>query len=137
MPDLVELTRRAFDAASRRDFDRLMSFFRDDATWGAIALGARFEGVAAIRGFLESWLAPYEEYKIEPQQLVERGNGVVQVVALQEGRPAGGADSVRVREIWSYVLVWASGVCVQVDAYQDVDAARGAAERLADTAQPH
>jgi ketosteroid isomerase-like protein len=130
-PDLVELTRRAFEAASCRDFDRLMSFFAEDATWGAIPLEIRFEGRAAIREFLEGWLAPYEAYTIEPEEVVEQGNGVMFVVAVQEGRPTGAAASARVREIWSYVGLWKDGIVMQLDAYEDGDQARAEAERLA------
>jgi len=131
-PDLVELMGRAFEATSCRDFDGLMSFFAEDATWSPTPLGIRLEGRAAIRDNLEAWLAPYEEYKIEPERIMEHANGVVWVIAVQEGRPAGAAASARVREVWSYVALWEDGIVVQLEAYRDADEARAAAERLAE-----
>ena len=52
-PDLVELTRRMFDAANRRDLDVTQKFFAPDAFWETVSLGTSFEGAAAIRDFLE------------------------------------------------------------------------------------
>jgi len=42
-PDLVELTRRSFAAANRRDWDGVMGFFARHAVWEAQELPA-FEG---------------------------------------------------------------------------------------------
>jgi len=51
-PDLVELGSRFLEAANRRDFDAMLSFFAPDAVLGSgDALRMTFEGVAAIRGF--------------------------------------------------------------------------------------
>jgi hypothetical protein len=50
-PDLVVLTRQAFDAASP-DFDAPMSFYAPDAVVDlSDAVIGTFEGVEAIRGF--------------------------------------------------------------------------------------
>ena len=87
--DLVELTRRAFEAASRRDLDTLMSFFADSAVWEAVPLGTQFEGVAAIRHFLGEWLGSYEAYQIEPEEIIDQGTGAVFVIARQDGLPVG------------------------------------------------
>jgi ketosteroid isomerase-like protein len=76
-PDLVELTRRIFEAADRRDFDTALSFCGPDAVWEAVGMGTSFEGVAAIRGFLEDWLSAYEEFEIEPEEILDLGNGAL------------------------------------------------------------
>jgi hypothetical protein len=60
-PDLVELVRGLLEAANLRDFDEVLSFYAPDAVWEAVSLGTRFEGVPAIRGFLEDWLGSYEK----------------------------------------------------------------------------
>jgi len=54
-PDLVELTRRNFEAANRRDFDAVLSFFAPDAVWDASLSGVgigTFEGSAAVRNLM-------------------------------------------------------------------------------------
>jgi ketosteroid isomerase-like protein len=56
-PDLVELTRRAFEAGSRHDIDAVMGFYAPNAVWDLSNVGiGTFEGVAAIRSFAEEWL---------------------------------------------------------------------------------
>jgi hypothetical protein len=62
-PDLVELGSRFLEAANRRDFDAIMSFFAPDAVMEAAVPGIlpAFQGVAAIRGFWQDWFASYEE----------------------------------------------------------------------------
>ena len=129
-PDLVELTRRAFEAANRRDFDVLMSFFASDAVWEGAGLGTTFEGLAAIRGFWEDWFPSYGELGIEQEEILDLGNGVVFAVLIQKARLVGGSGEVRLR--YAAVGVWADGLVVRVTNYTDVDEARAAAERLAE-----
>src|ERR1700694_5238585 len=90
-PDLVELTRGFFEAASRRDLDAVMSFYAPDAVWEAVSLGTSFEGVAAIRGFFEDWTGAYGEFEIEMEEALDLGNGVVFAVTRLAARPAGSA----------------------------------------------
>ena len=76
-PDLVDLTRRAYEAANRRDFDAMMSVFGPDSVCN-LQLGT-FEGLAAIRSFFEGWRDTYEDYEAEAEDVVDLGNGVVLV----------------------------------------------------------
>src|SRR2546421_12056238 len=128
-PDLVELTRRVLEAANRRDFDVLMSFFASDAVWEGAGLGTTFEGLAAIRGFWEDWFASYGELGIEQEEILDLGNGVVFAVLIQKARLVGGSGEVRLR--YAAVGVWADGLVVRVTNYTDLDEGRAAAERLA------
>jgi hypothetical protein len=75
--DLEDLVRRLADAATRRGVDALMTLFAPDAAREALGAGdERLRGLTAIRGMLEDWLRPYEEYETDVEQLVDRGNGV-------------------------------------------------------------
>ena len=130
-PDLIELTRRMFDAANRRDLGLTQSFYASDAVWETVSLGTTFEGVAAIRGFFEDWLGAYEEYEMEPEEIVDLGNGVVFVAVRLTARPIGSAGSALVRRR-PLVFVWVEGMVARVTAYADsLDEGRAAAERLA------
>src|SRR5437764_15330166 len=51
-PDLVELLRRADEAAERRDWDAVMSIFAPDAVWDQFGMHV-LDGRAAIRGYLD------------------------------------------------------------------------------------
>jgi ketosteroid isomerase-like protein len=128
-PDLVELSRRFVEAGNRRDLDAMLSFFAPDAVWEAAAFGTTFEGVAAIRGFWQDWLASYEEHWAGLEEPMDLGNGVVFGVLIQKARPVGSSGEVRHRH--AFVVVWVENLMVRVTNYLDTDEARAAAERLA------
>jgi ketosteroid isomerase-like protein len=129
-PDLVELARRFFEAANRREFDWIPSFYAPDAVLDSMGMGARFEGVAAIRGFFEDFISAYEEFEVEPEEILDLGNGVMLSVALQQGRPVGSSGEVQMR--YAAVAIWVEGMVVRQAFYTDIDKARAAAERLAE-----
>ena len=131
-PDLVERWRQMEEAFLRRDFDAGISFFAPDAVWDASSVGIdRSEGATAIRSFLEEWLGAYEEYEHKQEEAQDLGSGVVFAVALLDARPAGSAG--RVQEQWGFTVTWAAGMIVRVVVAQDVEKARAAAERLAES----
>ena len=129
-PDVVELVRGAFEAVNRGDLDTVMSLFAPNAV---VDLSQRelpsFEGVSAIRSFLEDWIGSYEELRWELEEVMDLGDGVVFGVVHQNARPAGSARYVRQREGW--VWVWVESLIVRMTTYSDIDEARAAAERLA------
>jgi ketosteroid isomerase-like protein len=128
-PDLVELMGEFVEAFSCCDIDALMSLFAVNAVFESQVLGSSFEGVAAIRVFAEDWLGAFEEWAVEPQEIIDMGNRVVFLVCGQEGRPVGSSGLVRSR--WVSVYEWADGVITRATTYDDIDAGRAAAERLA------
>jgi uncharacterized protein (TIGR02246 family) len=131
-PDLVELTRLAFEAWNRVDLDGTLKDFAPDAAWDAVPLGQSFQGAAAIRSFLADWRSTYEEYEIEPQEIRDLGNGVVLAVVSQITHPVGSTTRTRMREAWAFVFVWIDGTVVRAAANSDIVDSRAAAERLAD-----
>lgn len=132
-PAVVQLTRRQFEAGSRRDLDAVLSFYAPDAVWEAVSLGTSFEGVEAIRGFLGDWLGAYEEFGMEPEEILDLGNGVVFVVARLTGRPVGSRGGVLIRRR-PLVFKWVDGLVARVTAPEsDVAEARAAAARNAES----
>jgi ketosteroid isomerase-like protein len=131
-PDLVELGRVLFEAASRRDFDALLLRYAPDAVWDMNPLGGlgTFEGHVAIRGFWEDWYASYEDLEVEPVEMLDLGSGVGFTVVVQKGRPIESAGQVRLR--YAIVSVWVEGLIVRLTNYTDIDAARASAERIAE-----
>ena len=128
-PDLVELGSRFLEAANHRDFDAMLSFFAPDAVWEGTALRSTFEGVAAIRGFLQDWFASYEELRFAQEEALDLGNGVVFSVVTQRARLVGSSGEVRQRS--GVVGEWVGGLIVGVTLYPNIDEARAAAQRLA------
>jgi ketosteroid isomerase-like protein len=128
--DLVELGSRFLEAANRRDFDAMLSFFHPDAVWEGMALRTTLEGVAAIRGFWQDWLVSYEEFWLEPEEMLDLGNGVGFGVVMLKGRPVGSSGYVQLR--YASVSEWVDGLIVRAMFYIDIEEARAAAERLAE-----
>jgi ketosteroid isomerase-like protein len=133
-PDPVELVRRIFEAVDRADLDAVMGFWAPDAVWDFSQIGiGTFEGLAAIRAFYEDWLSGYEEYEIEPTEILDLGNEVVFALTTQTATPAGSPDGTRMREVWAYAAVYTEGKLTRVVAFgSDIDEGRAAAERLAE-----
>ena len=128
-PDPVELSRRLREAANRRDFDAMLSFFAPDAVLeNAEGLGT-FEGKAAIRRFWQDWFATYEELWVERDEALDLGNGVVFGVLATRARIVGSSGEVRQRN--AVISEWADGLILRMTLYTDIDEARAAAERLA------
>jgi ketosteroid isomerase-like protein len=131
-PDLVELTRRAFEAASGHDLDALMSFFAPDVVWDLSALGiGTFTGAVASRSFIGDWWETWADHLIELDEIVDLGNGVVFSSAREDGRLAGSDRHVEQRTRW--VFLWMQDVIERATVYLDIDEARAAAERLAES----
>ena len=129
-PDPMELQKRLTDAANRRDLDAMMAFYAPDGVYDMSPIGMGvFEGQAAARGFIEDWWGSYEEYEFEAEETLDLGNGVGFRVLIQKGRPVGSSGEVELR--YAAVSVWEDGKIVRMTNYNDIDAARAAAERLA------
>jgi ketosteroid isomerase-like protein len=126
--DLVKRVRGLVGAVDRCDVDTFVSFHASDAVLEA-AVG-RFEGVAAIKGFIEDWLGNYEEFSATLEEGRDLGNGVTFSVIRQQGRLVGSNGHV---QLWhAMVNVWVDGVIVRTVTGPDIDAARADAERLAE-----
>ena len=118
-PDLVELGHRFLEASNRRDFEAMLSFFAPDAVWEGMALRTTLEGVAAIRGFWQDWLVSYEEFWLEPEEMLDLGNGVGFGVVMLKGRPVGSSGYVQLR--YASVSEWVDGLIVRATFYIDID----------------
>ena len=128
-PDLVELARRTVETASKGDLDAMMAFYTPDAVWDMSPLGmGMFEGQAAVRGFMEDWLASYEEWELQVVEVQDLGNAVTLGVLVQKGRPVGSSGEVELR--YASVSEWEDGKIARITNYTDMDEARAAAERL-------
>jgi ketosteroid isomerase-like protein len=129
-PDLGEIMRQSVEANNRGDIDTVMSVYAPDAVWDNSAAGVgTFEGLAAIRDFMEDWRSAYEEFEIVIEEFRDLGSGVTFSVLAQRGRLFGSSGEVEVRG--GTVGIWHEGLVKRVINYLDIDEARAAAERLA------
>jgi hypothetical protein len=129
-PDLLERTRRAYQYASDRNWDALLSFYGPGSVWDMSPMGlGTYKGPAATRGFFEEWTGSYEEYEIEPEEILDLGSGVIFSVVRQSARLAGSTGYVSLH--YAGVFVWKEGVVARLTNYGDIDEARTAAQQLA------
>jgi ketosteroid isomerase-like protein len=128
--DLVELARRLTESANRGDFDALESFYAPNAVLRGAEIGT-FEGAAAIRGLSEDMVTPHEQSKVEAEEILDLGGGVLFSVLRMTARPVGSSGEVRFH--WASVLILTEGLIEQQTNYMDIDDARAAAERLAES----
>jgi ketosteroid isomerase-like protein len=124
--DLVELTRRSMEASNRRDFDAALAVFAADAVFDMSAAGiGRFEGLPAVRRYLEDWIGLYERQEFARWEGEHCGGGIVFVEALLDATLSDTAASVQ--EAWAFTVVWRDGSIASVTATQQIAAARAAA----------
>jgi ketosteroid isomerase-like protein len=129
-PDLAELSRCLFASASRRDLDALLRLHAPDAAWDLSDAGfGVFEGVQAIRSFLEDWFGAFECYRVDVEEAVDLGGGVTFVAVNATGRPVGMDASVQQPRGW--VARWNNGKLVRAVSYLDLEQAQEVAQRLA------
>jgi len=130
-PDLIALTRRAYEAGSRGDFETVMSDYGPDSVWDMSPMGLlSYEGLPAIRSFIEEWLASYEEFVFVLEDAQDLGNGVTFVALRQEARPVGSSGLVQLH--YGVVSEWEGNVLMRVTNYPEIAEARVVAERLAE-----
>jgi ketosteroid isomerase-like protein len=128
-PALVERVRGLLEATSRQEWDATLRSWAPGAVWDGLHQGVgKFEGVSAIRGLWTEWTGAYDEWRIEIEEILELGNGVVLAMVLQGGRPVHSVGHVQADDAWVYE--WADGMVVRVTAYSDQDEGRAAARRL-------
>ena len=128
-PDLTVLVQRIVEATNAWDFDAVMSFYAPDAVLDAEGIGIH-EGRPAIRGLYEGWWGAYEDHRQEAEEIRDLGNGVIIAVIFQRARLRGATGLLENR--YAAVATWANGLIEKQTNYQDIDAARAAAERLAE-----
>jgi ketosteroid isomerase-like protein len=129
-PDLVDITRRVFAAATDEDLDATTAYLAPAAVWEMDEVGlGPFEGVAAIRPFLKEWWSMWEEHHHDVEEVFDLGHGVVYAVVREHGHVKGSDGVVEARV--AHVGLWVEGLIVRDATYTDIDEARAAAERLA------
>ena len=129
--DLVDVTRRRFEAGNRRDADAVLSFYAPDAVFDASDAGlGTYEGADAIRAFLQDWWRSYEGYENVPDEILQVGEEAVLVINTLLGRLHGSSEPLQQHN--AYLFEFQDGVIVRWTACMDIDEACAAAETLAE-----
>jgi ketosteroid isomerase-like protein len=129
-PDPAELIRLQVEAVNRRDFDAMLPYAAPNLVYDTTPSGfGVYEGMVAIREFVEGYWEMFDELSFELEEFVDLGNGVTFAVNRQQAVPRGSSADVQARE--AQVTEWKDGLAVRITVYIDIDEARAGAERLA------
>jgi ketosteroid isomerase-like protein len=86
----VEIVRSMFEAANRGDPDAWLEYWTDDidfrAAEGAPDDHGPIKGKDALRAFLQDWLNTFDDFKVEPIELIDAGEDNVIAVMRISGR---------------------------------------------------
>ena len=119
----VETLRRGYEALNRGDLSVVRELLDPDIEWNEPAAsleGGTHRGRDSFERFLRGWLESFDAFRIEPEQVVERGDDLVAVVhQTGTGRTSGLRVEARLAHVWTV----ANGTAVRWEAVPDIEAA--------------
>lgn len=126
----VEVARRAMDAFNRRDVDALRALGDDDFVydWSRSRgpLQGVYRGPAGFMEFAHEQWDMFSDIRIEPQELIPRGNHVVVPITVR----ASGRDDIPVSASSAMLYTFDDGRLVRITLYQErAEALAAASER--------
>jgi uncharacterized protein len=128
MPANVDALRQGYEALNRGNFSEVFDLMAPDIVWvsGQAGLeGGTGRGRESFRSFLQSWLESFEDFRIEPEEVIERGDYLVAVVRQTgRGRISGAEIAIRIAHVWTI----ADGQAVRWRGYPNREAALAAIE---------
>jgi ketosteroid isomerase-like protein len=119
MSENVERLRRGYAAWNRRDWDELFSFIDPEMEWMPMEgtlLGGPFHGHTEVRKFLETVMDAWDEFRIEPEDFIERGDVVLALVRV---RTRARASGIELDERWAHLWTARDGRAVRLQVYSD------------------
>ena len=106
MPEAnVEALQRGYDALNRGELSDVLELLDPDIEWHepepSPEVGTH-DGRESFERFLGSWIASFEEFRVEPEQVVERGDKLIAVVRQSGRGRAGGVEiDARLAHVWT------------------------------------
>jgi ketosteroid isomerase-like protein len=135
-PNLLELNRRMIEADTFDEWAMLaQQLYAPNAVWNTMGHMGRLTGRNAIVAFVRDYWLMWDDHHHYIEENADLGHGVIWGVIREHGRIKGSEAYVEARKAW--VSLWDEGRCVRVTTYLDVDEARAAAERLAESTNPN
>lgn len=125
----LDLIRRLWDAAERRDSVEVFALYHPDIVWtshewGPLQPDGRFEGHDGVRRFFRDWLEAFETYEARADSFVEAGEQIV-VGYRVIGRGTGSGVDVEMERWNLYTL--ADGLVTRVEVFENRERALDAA----------
>jgi len=121
----VEQLRRGYEALNRGDVSVVLELLDPDIEWHEPAPSPEQGshcGRDSFEQFFRGWIESFEGFRVEPEEVVERGERLIAVVR-QSGR--GRASGVEVEARLAHVWTVEDGKAVRWEAVADADEALG------------
>jgi uncharacterized protein len=121
----VETLRRGYAALNRGDLSLVLELLDPDIEWHEPAPspeGGAHRGRDSFERFLHGWLESFDDFRVEPERVVERGDELMVVVRQSgTGRASGLSVETRLAHVWTV----ADGKAVRWEAVADPEAVLG------------
>ena len=119
----VETLRRGYAALNRGDLSVVLELLDAEIEWHEPAKsleGGTHRGRDSFERFLDGWLESFDDFRVEPERVVERGDELVVVVhQTGTGRSSGLPIETRLAHVWTV----ADGKAVRWEAVADPEEA--------------
>jgi uncharacterized protein len=125
-PADVQRVESSYEALNRRDIDGTVAALHDHAMWvehSDLPEAGSYEGVPAIRAFLENFLDSWEEFHQDIEDKVVRGHCALLFIHLEA---SGKGSGIEVDSRYAHLWQLRDGRGTRVDAYYDRDQALAA-----------
>jgi uncharacterized protein len=119
----VDQLRRGYEALNRGDVSVVLELLDPDIEWHEPSPSpdaGSHRGRDSFERFIRGWIESFDGFRIEPEQVVERGDRLIAVVR-QSGR--GRASGVEVEARLAHVWAVEDGKAIRWEAIPDADQA--------------
>ena len=103
----VETLRQGYEALNRGDLSGVLELLDVDIEWhepDPSPEAGTHQGRDSFERFFRSWIESFEDFRIEPEQVVERDQRLIAVVRQTgRGRSSGVEISARLAHVWTVV----------------------------------
>ncbi|HET8822644.1 MAG TPA: nuclear transport factor 2 family protein [Thermoleophilaceae bacterium] len=103
----VEALERGYAALNRGDLSVVLELLDADIEWhepGWSPEAGTHRGRDSFERFLRGWVESFEEFRVEPERVVQRGDRLVAVVRQTgAGRSSGVHVGTRIAHVWTVV----------------------------------
>lgn len=101
----VDALRRGYEAINRGDLTVLSELLHPELEWREPGPGpdaGSYRGRDSFERFLRGWIESFDEFRVEPEQVVDRGDKLVAVVRQTgRGRSSGVTVEARIAHVWT------------------------------------
>jgi uncharacterized protein len=101
----VEALQRGYEALNRGDLSVVLELLHPDLEWhepGDSPEAGSHRGRDGFERFFRGWIDSFDQFRVQPEQVVERGNELVAVVRQSgRGRASGVEIEIRIAHVWT------------------------------------